>query len=142
MLPEIEERVKFLRGVQLFIDITPSDLVAVAERLKLRTFTAGNKIFSEGDITWRGFPLIPKSFMALKEKYEKYDARKKYGDILKELEHQKFKEPKECRCGEVLRGIITSRDCPLFGTKCTPLTPVGPCMVSREGSCNIEYRYK
>jgi len=51
-------------------------------------------------------------------------------------------EPEGCLCGELLRGLITPFDCPLFGQACTPETPVGPCMVSIEGSCNIEYRYQ
>ncbi|MCK5458256.1 MAG: hydrogenase formation protein HypD, partial [Thermoplasmatales archaeon] len=70
-----------------------------------------------------------------------YDARKKYEDDLEILKDKEFKEPKDCRCGEVLRGLISSKECPLFGKKCLPNSPVGPCMVSIEGSCNIEYRY-
>ena len=62
-------------------------------------------------------------------------------DELKELQGKEYIEPKGCRCGEVLRGLITSQECPLFGTGCTPNNPVGPCMVSTEGSCNIEFRY-
>ncbi len=100
------------------------------------------KIFTPGDIKWRGFPVIPNSFMALREEFWEYDARIKYEDLLQELSNQELKEPPGCRCGEVLRGIISSHECPLFGKQCTPLTPVGPCMVSREGSCNIEYRYR
>ncbi|AGL00695.1 hydrogenase formation protein HypD [Desulfoscipio gibsoniae] len=50
-------------------------------------------------------------------------------------------EPRGCRCGELLRGIITPPDCALFGRKCTPASPVGPCMVSSEGACAAYYRY-
>jgi len=77
----------------------------------------------------------------LNDKFEKYDARKKYEDDLEELKDRKFFENKGCRCGELLRGLATPKECPLFGQACTPETPVGPCMVSIEGSCNIEYRY-
>jgi hydrogenase expression/formation protein HypD len=144
------EPLDLLMGVWMIMQQIKTDDPHVDNEYKRVVKYEGNRkalaimkeIFTQGDIKWRGFPLIPKSFMALKEKYEKYDARKKYKDVLKELYHQEFKEPKECRCGEVLRGIITSQDCPLFGTKCTPSTPIGPCMVSREGSCNIEYRYR
>ena len=107
----------------------------------LKAKQAINKVFEQGDIKWRGFPAIPKSGLMLRSKYEKYDARKKYEGELKEIEEIEFTEPKGCRCGELLRGLISPFNCPLFGQACTPETPVGPCMVSIEGSCNIEYRY-
>ena len=102
---------------------------------------AMNEVFELIDIKWRGFPIIPSSGLILKDKFEKYDARKKYEDELEEISHKEFNEPAGCRCGDVLRGLISSKECPLFGNKCKPDTPVGPCMVSIEGSCNIEYRY-
>jgi hydrogenase expression/formation protein HypD len=102
---------------------------------------AMENVFDIKDIKWRGFPVIPNSGLILKNKFEKYDARIKYKDDLKEIKNKKFDEPIGCRCGDVLRGIISSKDCPLFGNKCKPNSPVGPCMVSIEGSCNIEYRY-
>ena len=98
-------------------------------------------VFTSTDIKWRGFPILPDSGLILQKTYESYDARKKYEDELEEIHKQEFPEPPGCRCGEVLRGICSSQECPLFGTQCTPNTPVGPCMVSIEGSCNIEYRY-
>ena len=57
------------------------------------------------------------------------------------MKEETFKETRGCRCGEILRGIIDPEDCPLFGRVCTPEKPVGPCMVSIEGSCNIQFRY-
>ena len=99
-------------------------------------------VFEQGDIKWRGFPVIPKSSLELRSKFEKYDARKKFEDDLVELKDKEFTEPDGCRCGELLRGLVSPFECPLFGQACTPSTPVGPCMVSIEGSCNIEYRYK
>jgi hydrogenase expression/formation protein HypD len=79
--------------------------------------------------------------MKLKEKFEEHDAEKKFKDELTELEGEEFPEPKGCRCGEMLRGLIMAKECPLFGKICKPDHPVGPCMVSREGSCNIEFHY-
>ncbi|MCK5636636.1 MAG: hydrogenase formation protein HypD, partial [Thermoplasmatales archaeon] len=99
-------------------------------------------VFEQGDIKWRGFPVIPKSSLDLRSNFVKYDARKKFEDDLVELKEKEFTEPDGCRCGELLRGLVSPFDCPLFGQACTPSTPVGPCMVSIEGSCNIEYRYK
>lgn len=100
-----------------------------------------SEVFESCDVKWRGFPVIKKSGLKIKKKYEKYDASKKYENILSELKDKEFSEPKGCLCGELLRGLVTPFDCPLFGKKCTPNKPVGPCMVSFEGSCNIEYRY-
>ncbi len=100
-----------------------------------------DEVFTERDVKWRGFPVIPESGLRLKDRYKKYSARDRFSDILEPLKDREFKEPEGCLCGEVLRGVVESEECPLFGEECTPSTPVGPCMVSREGSCNIEYRY-
>ncbi len=98
-------------------------------------------VFFIEDKEWRGFSTIPASGYQLKPAYEKHDARKKFGEDLKNLDEKTFAEPEGCRCGELLRGLITPKDCPLFGTKCTPNHPVGPCMVSDEGSCHITFKY-
>jgi hydrogenase expression/formation protein HypD len=100
-----------------------------------------NDVFEACDVKWRGFPVIPGSGLRVKDKLADHDARKVYEDDLKDLEGVEFPEPKGCLCHEVLRGLITSDECPLFGKKCTPRNPVGPCMVSVEGSCNILYKY-
>ncbi len=100
-----------------------------------------DQVFELGDVEWRGFPVIPGSGQVLRAEYEEHDARKRFEDILEALDDMVFSEPEGCLCGEVLRGIIDSRECPLFGSECTPVNPVGPCMVSNEGSCNIAYRY-
>jgi hydrogenase expression/formation protein HypD len=98
-------------------------------------------VFSATDSAWRGFPSIPNSKLMLKDQFADHDAEKLFEDDLSEIAEKEFSEPEGCRCGEVLRGLITSQECPLFGTTCLPSHPVGPCMVSIEGSCNIEYRY-
>jgi len=102
---------------------------------------AMNDAFQASDVEWRGFPVIEKSGLAIRNKLERHDARKKFEDELKSVHEREFSEAKGCRCGEMLRGITTSEECPLFGKKCTPNNPIGPCMVSREGSCHIAYRY-
>ena len=99
------------------------------------------QVFEPVDIKWRGFPMIPQSGLRLRNKYASYDARKKYEEELEELTEKEFIEPVGCLCGDVLRGLISSKECPLFGRQCTPDNPVGPCMVSSEGNCNIQYRY-
>ncbi|MEM2935083.1 MAG: hydrogenase formation protein HypD [Candidatus Thermoplasmatota archaeon] len=99
-----------------------------------------NKVFIARNAEWRGFPLIKKSKMVLRKKFEEYDAEKIYEDLLSEV--KEIKAPKNCKCGEVLRGIIKPEECTLFGKICNPSHPGGPCMVSIEGACNISYRYK
>ena len=103
---------------------------------------AMDECFVPSDVRWRGFPVIAESGLALKDSLADHDASKKFEDLLEPVRDQEYEEPKGCRCGEMLRGILTSEECPLFGNKCTPETPVGPCMVSREGSCYISFRYR
>ncbi|MFH1102068.1 MAG: hydrogenase formation protein HypD [Methanobacteriota archaeon] len=100
------------------------------------------EVFEPVDMKWRGFPVIPHSGYSLKKKVELYDSRKRFEDDLRDLQGCEFGEPEGCLCGEVLRGVVSPQECPLFGCVCTPDTPVGPCMVSSEGSCRIEYQYK
>ena len=99
-------------------------------------------VFEPSDVLWRGFPVIPGSGLAIRRRFEAHDARKRFQDLLRPVEEKEYGEVEGCRCGEMLRGILTSEECPLFGTSCTPATPMGPCMVSREGSCYIAHRYR
>lgn len=94
------------------------------------------KVFKKSDSHWRGIGIIPESGLSIREDYSEFDAMERF--------HVSPPEPKEikgCRCGELLRGLITSEDCPLFSNACTPEHPVGPCMVSTEGPCSAYYRY-
>ncbi len=95
------------------------------------------KVFEPVDATWRGIGVIPKSGLALKEEYAAHDASKVF-----DIEVGEAKEPPGCRCGDILKGLITPPECPLFGKICTPAHPVGPCMVSAEGSCAAYYKYR
>lgn len=100
-----------------------------------------NEVFTPSEFEWRGFPKIPNSVMSLRTEFEKYDARLLYEDELEDLEHVQFEEPEGCLCSEILRGVAEPNGCPLFGKVCTPQRPIGPCMVSVEGSCNILFKY-
>lgn len=102
---------------------------------------AMRKTFVQTDVRWRGFPVIPGSGLSLTAEFALHDASKRFEDDLEEVRDLVIPEPPGCRCGEVLRGLMEPRDCPLFGHACTPMSPVGPCMVSREGGCNIEFRW-
>lgn len=100
-----------------------------------------NDVFQSSDSVWRGLGLIKNSGMMIKRRFEDHDARRVFEDKLKVLNSLKFDEPPGCKCGEVIRGLLYPQECTLFGKVCTPTRPIGPCMVSIEGSCNIEYRY-
>ncbi|MEA3559471.1 MAG: hydrogenase formation protein HypD, partial [Candidatus Thermoplasmatota archaeon] len=102
---------------------------------------AMDETFTARDVKWRGFPVIPASGLGISDRYQDGDAEKRYEDDLAEVMDLEIPEPPGCRCGEVLRGLIDPFECPLFGKACSPTTPVGPCMVSREGSCNILLRW-
>ena len=96
-----------------------------------------NEVFEPSDSLWRGIGNIPKSGLAIKDAYASYDAEKKFT-----IPSGEDAEPKGCRCGLVLKGLVTPDECPLFGDACTPETPVGPCMVSSEGTCAAFYKYR
>jgi hydrogenase expression/formation protein HypD len=95
-----------------------------------------DQVFEPVDASWRGIGLIPESGLSLRKKYMSFDVRTRF-EI--EVEPQKFEMPPGCKCGEVLRGLMRPEECPLFATKCTPDNPIGPCMVSMEGTCNVVY---
>ncbi len=116
-----------------------SRVVKDAGNEKIRKIIA--EVFEVGDGDWRGFGIIPKSGLKIRNKYKQFDAKIKYKDILDKVDFSHSKDPDGCRCGEVIRGLMESKRCPLFGKICTPDNPVGPCMVSVEGACNVGYRY-
>jgi hydrogenase expression/formation protein HypD len=107
----------------------------------VKALRALDAVFEPVDLRWRGFPSIPRSGMQFRAAYAEMDARKVHEDRLRNVEVRDHDAATGCRCDEVLRGLIESRDCPLFERTCAPSHPVGPCMVSVEGSCNIAYRY-
>ena len=109
---------------------------------KLGNPKARKIIFEEFEIAngnWRGFGIISNS--GLEVKNSKLNAKIKYKDILSKVDFSRSEKPTGCLCGEVIRGLIAPVGCPMFGRTCTPENPYGPCMVSTEGSCNVEYRY-
>ncbi len=101
-----------------------------------------NEFFMAGDGAWRGLGVIPKSGMKIRKKYEKFDVQKKYKEIWKKIENKKRGHARGCRCGEIIQGMISPKECPFFKKGCTPENPLGPCMVSVEGACNVMYRYR
>jgi len=103
----------------------------------LRALDAMDRILAPADACWRGLGRIPRSGMELREPYRRFDARVKHG---LRIEPGSGDLP-GCRCGEVLRGLISPPQCGLFARKCRPEAPFGPCMVSFEGACYIHHKY-
>nr|WP_027179164.1 hydrogenase formation protein HypD [Maridesulfovibrio bastinii] len=95
------------------------------------------EVFSVSDALWRGLGLIPGSGLEISQAYESFDAKKMFGIEIKECPPLPG-----CKCGEVLKGKRRPDKCPLFAKACTPASPVGPCMVSTEGSCAAYFKYK
>ena len=85
---------------------------------------------------WRGLGFINFSAMRVKDKYERFDAEKIF-----EVPGLRVADPKSCQCGEVLKGVLKPWECKVFGTACTPETPIGTCMVSPEGACAAYYNF-
>jgi hydrogenase expression/formation protein HypD len=88
------------------------------------------------DAIWRGLGLIKNSGLCLAPAYEQFDARKAFD--LPTLEES---ANPDCRCGDILRGLCSPPQCPLFGGACRPENPLGACMVSNEGTCAAFYKY-
>jgi hydrogenase expression/formation protein HypD len=95
-----------------------------------------DQVFEPSDAEWRGLGPIPGTGLALRKEYFALDASRAF-----DLQIPPAKEAPGCRCGEVLRGVLRPVECPLFAKVCNPQNPVGPCMVSFEGSCAAVYKY-
>jgi hydrogenase expression/formation protein HypD len=110
---------------------------AVREEGNVKAQELMDEVFYVKSREWRGFPEIPNSVYEIRDEFSQFNAREKF-DI----------PPQEspntvtgCICGPILRGIARPEQCKLFKTECNPMNPVGACMVSKEGTCNIAYRY-
>ena len=86
---------------------------------------------------WRGLGRIENSGLGFQAEFSDYDAEKKFS-----IQYGEETGPTACRCGDVICGRISPAQCPMFGKRCTPEDPVGPCMVSSEGACAAAYKYQ
>ncbi|MDA8442200.1 MAG: hydrogenase formation protein HypD [Peptococcaceae bacterium] len=117
------------------VEIEYTRVVKTAGNPKAREYM--DKYFTVVDARWRGIGVIPQSGLKLRPEYSQFDAEAKFT----------LPQPVEtnipgCQCGDILKGRLLPPDCALFGKACTPLQPIGPCMVSSEGSCAAFYRYR
>jgi hydrogenase expression/formation protein HypD len=95
-----------------------------------------DRVFEPIDADWRGIGVIPGTGLGIRDAFSAYDATKRF-----DLDVPAPKEIRGCQCGDVLRGIVLPFECKLFARGCTPEHPIGPCMVSSEGSCAAYYRF-
>ncbi|HWZ20655.1 MAG TPA: hydrogenase formation protein HypD [Ktedonobacteraceae bacterium] len=100
-------------------------LQAMAQTMELRPF-----------FEWRGLGFITHSALKIRPEFADWDA-----ELLYEVPGLRVADPKACQCGEVLKGVIKPWECKVFGTACTPETPIGTCMVSPEGACAAYFNY-
>lgn len=126
---------KLLENKKADVEIQYKRVVKKEGNLKAKKMI--EKIFETGDSEWRGLGIIKKSGLAIKEEYEEFDAEKRFP-----VKVMSKKKRCGCICGDILKGKKLPIDCKLFGKVCTPEKPVGPCMVSSEGSCAAYYKYE
>ena len=139
------EPVDILQALYMFVTMRGEGKIEVVNAYTRVVSDAGNpkamsimeEVFSPCDALWRGIGLIPGSGLTMREEYAGFDAMRVFGMQLRDVP-----EIKGCRCGDVLKGKMSPDKCPLFGKACTPASPVGPCMVSTEGSCAAYFKYR
>ena len=139
------EPVDILQGICMLVQMVVENRPAIDNAYRRGVNADGNpvarqlveQVFEPCDTTWRGLGPIANSGLSIRPELSRFDARTRF-----DVPIEPTVEPRGCRCGDVLRGAIAPSDCPLFGHACTPEHPVGPCMVSSEGSCAAYYRYR
>jgi len=138
------EPVDVLAGILMALDQIAAGRAEVALQYARGVNPEGNpralkllgSVFRPIDADWRGLGTLAASGLVFRPEYASLDAVARFGEP-----QETSREPKGCGCGEILRGVKTPPQCPLFGNRCTPALPVGPCMVSSEGTCAAWYRY-
>ncbi|MBI4319844.1 MAG: hydrogenase formation protein HypD [Chloroflexi bacterium] len=138
------EPLDVLQGISMLVHMLADGRKGVAVQYRRAVTNEGNlvaqrvlaEVFEPVNATWRGLGEIPLSGLALRQEYADVDAERVF-DI-----HVGYSsEPAGCSCGEMLRGVKQPYECGLFATACTPDHPIGPCMVSSEGTCAAYYQY-
>ncbi|HXV85064.1 MAG TPA: hypothetical protein VD793_00115, partial [Gemmatimonadales bacterium] len=91
---------------------------------------------------WRGIAHVPNGNLRLRDEFAHVDTRRRFTIDLRRLwRHAPSGLTQVCVCGDIMAGIASPTDCPLFGKECVPDSPVGACMVSSEGTCRIWHQY-
>jgi len=137
------EPVDLLQGIYAAVDQLERGKAEVENQYERAVREQGNslararieQVFETTDRSWRGLGIIPQSGFALREKYASFDAFRRFRPGASAA------AASDIYCGRVLSGTLKPVECPYFGSKCRPESPVGPCMVSSEGACAAYYRY-
>ncbi len=138
------EPVQILRGVRQLLRQIACGVARIENVYPVAVSDSGNavakdllrEVFTVSAAVWRELGEIPESGLALARRYERFDARRRFG-ITTGPEHVN----PACLCGQVIQGKVEPPQCGLFRNGCTPLAPVGPCMVSSEGTCAAWFKY-
>jgi len=109
---------------------------AVTDTGNIKAREIMDQVFACADARWRGLGSLPASGLAIREEFAPWDANRAF-----DLNLPAAREPKGCACGAILTGLLRPPECPLYRKVCSPMNPVGPCMVSSEGTCAAYYRY-
>ncbi|MCX7983067.1 MAG: hydrogenase formation protein HypD [Syntrophales bacterium] len=139
------EPLDILEGIWMILKQISSARFEVAVQYERAVRKTGNpkarrlmeEVFAPGHAEWRGLGVIEGSGLYLNDLYMEFDAMKRFSMPLVEAV-----DPPGCLCGEVLKGKVTPHQCPLFAEICQPQHPVGPCMVSGEGTCAAYFKYE
>lgn len=138
------EPVDVLLAVAMLVEQIATGAPALTNAYPRAVSEAGNpkalevmaSVFEPSDAAWRGIGVIPGSGLAIRESFAEHDAARQIPVTV-----PASREPAGCDCGAILKGIKTPPECRLFRKACTPMDPVGPCMVSSEGTCAAYYRF-
>lgn len=138
------EPVDILQGILMLVEQVESGRAEVEIQYARAVSPEGNpgaraimeKVFKPCDAPWRGLGKIPGSGLAIRESFAAHDAENRF-----DLEVPAAQEPPGCLCAQVLQGAATPPECKFFRNACTPGTPIGPCMVSSEGTCAAYFKY-
>jgi len=138
------EPVDILLGTAMLVDQIEREEYRVEIAYRRGVKPEGNRpalalmdtVFEVAEADWRGIGVVPSSGLKLREEYRRFDAEANF-----DIKPEPVREAKGCICGGILRGVSTPLDCRLFRETCTPEHPVGPCMVSSEGSCATYFHY-
>jgi len=138
------EPLDILRGISMLVDQINEGHARVDNAYPRGVLPQGNRtalaimneVFEACDAEWRGLGVLRESGMRIRDTYAAFDASKAFRVTL-----TPSYDPPGCRCGDVLRGILSPPDCSLFRQTCSPENPIGPCMVSPEGACVAYYQF-
>lgn len=134
MLDAIARIVRQVAAGQALVENAYSAVVSESGNAVARELV--DRVFIPGEAVWRAMGTLPASGLDLRDRYRRFDAVERLG-----VEIGPDVSPPGCLCGEVIQGKVSPAECPLFGRACTPIEPVGPCMVSTEGTCSAWYKY-